>query len=145
MSATTRSAIRSSCLPCSILHLWQPNPSRRGSQSDKRASGDRLPQQLNGYNLRDIDAFRGDLIADYQDLHQGGEMVMSGHEQLRAQYGKIFTESPKLHCQIANRIKVGDFVVDHERVTGRPRGEAIEVVAIYELKNGLIERVWFAK
>jgi hypothetical protein len=54
----------------------------------------------------------------------------------------LFAGSPELHVEIATRIRVGDYVIDEEVVTGR-RGspEAARVVAIYHVRDGAIDPV----
>jgi len=62
---------------------------------------------------------------------------------MRAQYGKLFADNPELFCTITNRIVHGDWVIDHELVTGvvdHPRARA---VAIYDVRDGLIRNLWF--
>lgn len=105
---------------------------------------DIVQKQVNAYNQRDLDLFADTYSPTIRIYTQGGDLIMSGREQLRAQYGRMFADSPGLHCTILKRIKIGDFVIDHERVIGHPKG-TIEAVAIYEVKNSLIERVWFAR
>ena len=67
-----------------------------------------------------------------------------GREWIRANYAQVFEQSPQLHAEVLARIVHGDFVVDHERVTGQPRG-TFSAVAIYETRDGLIHRVWFVE
>jgi hypothetical protein len=38
---------------------------------------------------------------------------------------------------------MGNFVIDQERVSGFPNGRVINAVAMYEARDGLIQRVWF--
>jgi len=44
-----------------------------------------------------------------------------------------------------NRIVLGNFVIDREKVTGLPDNQVINAVVIYEVQQGLIQRVWFLK
>ena len=53
------------------------------------------------------------------------------------------TGQPDLHAEVGTRITCGPFAFDHEKVTRN--GGRSEVVAIYEVKDGLIHRVWFAR
>jgi hypothetical protein len=48
----------------------------------------------------------------------------------------------KNHAEITTRIRVGEYVVDEERITGR-RGSTDEtrVVAIYHVAAGMIDHV----
>ena len=60
-------------------------------------------------------------------------------------YSRLFKNNPKLHGEIVNRIVLGNFVIDQERVTGFPNDRVIDTVAIYEVKDGLIHKVWFVR
>ena len=37
---------------------------------------------------------------------------------MRDNYKKLFSDSPNLHCEILNRIVLGNTVIDHEKVSG---------------------------
>jgi hypothetical protein len=66
---------------------------------------------------------------------------MSGRADLREEYGRSFERLPDLHVDVVSRIRVGRYVVDEERVSGRPDGE-LHAVAVYRLDDdGLIDRV----
>ena len=49
----------------------------------------------------------------------------------------------QLYQQVIDRIVQGDFVMDHELITGRDND--VTLVAIYEVKDGLITRAWFVR
>ncbi|MEM6261799.1 MAG: amidohydrolase family protein [Bacteroidota bacterium] len=102
-------------------------------------------QQLNAYNARDIDAF----VACYSDTVKvynfPNELSYTGTEQMREQYGRFFQEVPNLHCELVNRITVGNKVIDREKVTGFTNGYEIEAVAIYTVEQGKITEVYFIR
>jgi hypothetical protein len=99
--------------------------------------------QLDAYNSRDIDKFLSWYADSIQLIRmQSGEVFCSGKEQMREIYGNLFSEKENLHCRLVNRIVCGDFVFDEEKVTGL-RGDTVHAVAIYEIKDGLIQRAWF--
>ncbi|MHC4225636.1 MAG: amidohydrolase family protein, partial [Planctomycetota bacterium] len=58
---------------------------------------------------------------------------------------RLFGDSPDLCCRLLGRVVQGRFVVDHEEVTGLRGGDKVHAVAIYEVAEGLIRRVWFLK
>ena len=68
---------------------------------------------------------------------------MRGRGEIETQYGPFFESSPHLHAEIVTRIRVGEYVVDEERVTGVAGVESGEVraVAIYHVAGGLIDRL----
>ena len=107
----------------------------------ERASEDAVERQVCAYNAHDLGGF----VACYADavvIEDGhGQELLSGHDGLRERYGRLFAEAPDVHVEIVTRIRVGDFVVDEERVTGRPDGD-LHAVVIYRLDDaGLIDHV----
>jgi hypothetical protein len=63
---------------------------------------------------------------------------------MRAVYGQLFAQSPKLHCEIRQRICVGPYVVDEEEITGfHFAGFPTEVhaAAVYRVERGRIVHV----
>jgi imidazolonepropionase-like amidohydrolase len=100
-------------------------------------------RQLNAYNQRDLEAFLEPYSEDVEfysffpnKLHSQGKAAM------REGYRKLFESSPELHCELVNRIVLGDTVIDQERVTGL-RGKTLEAIAIYTVRDGKIVRVTF--
>jgi imidazolonepropionase-like amidohydrolase len=103
-----------------------------------------VQRQVEAYNARDIDAFLS-FYADDVVVRRlpKGEIAWDSREAMRPRYAKRFAENPQLKCTVTKRVVHGDWVVDHELITGveeRPRARA---VAIYEVTGGLIRNVWF--
>ena len=102
-------------------------------------------EQLNGYNARNIEAF----LAPYSDSttiydQASGKLLMQGKEQMRQRYTGIFEKATELHCQLVNRIVMGNTVIDHERITGMGE-KPFEAVAVYTIANGKIVKVSFIR
>ena len=57
----------------------------------------------------------------------------------------MFQNSPDLHCELVNRIVLGNTVIDQEKVTGIPGLELLEAIAIYKIKDGKIAQVYFIR
>ena len=72
------------------------------------------------------------------------QFLASGATQLRERFAARFQE-PNLHATLLNRMVMGNVVIDHERVTRTfPEGPGkIELIAIYEVKDGRIARATF--
>ena len=49
----------------------------------------------------------------------------------------------KVHADIENRIVIGNKVIDHEYVTNIKTDMIVKVVAIYEVEDSFIKKVWF--
>ena len=100
--------------------------------------------QLRAYNDRSIDAFLATYAEDVEIYEFPARLMMQGHAQLRERYAKVFADE-LLHAVIAERIVMGNVVIDHERVARTLEGGpgVIEAVAIYEVRHGTIARVTF--
>jgi hypothetical protein len=65
---------------------------------------------------------------------------------MREQYGKLFADSPDLELTIANRVSLGEFVVDEEHVTGfhfEGMPTALKAAVVYKVTGGKIARTMF--
>lgn len=105
---------------------------------------DPVDVQLEAYNARDLEAFLACYAPDVVVEDAGGQPMMTGHDGLRAVYGALFTQSPALHAEVTSRIRVGEFVIDEEHVTGANlTGFPAEVHAavIYRVRDGRIMHV----
>ncbi|MBN2838063.1 MAG: hypothetical protein JXM74_04845, partial [Fusobacteriaceae bacterium] len=69
-------------------------------------------------------------------------IIMEGEEALRNNYKERF-EVLKVNAKLKNRIVIGNKVIDEEEVRGLKVNEVVKAVAVYEIKNNLIENVWF--
>ena len=106
---------------------------------------DLIQQQVNAYNARDIKAFLATYSPEIQIYNHPDSLLYSGLDQMETVYSRLFKNNPKLHGEIVNRMVLGNFVIDQERVTGFPNDRVIDTVAIYEVKDGLIHKVWFVR
>ena len=102
-----------------------------------------IQAQVVAYNNRDIDAFTA-LHSPTAQLFNlpTGELICEGETAIRERYTQRF-ENPNLHAEIINRIVQGNRVIDHEKITGMVADRVVYAVAIYEIENELIQRVWF--
>lgn len=104
-----------------------------------------MQAQVDAYNRRDIDAFAAAYAPDVRLFDHPDRLQLSGVEQLRTEYAGFFAAAPRLHVRITRRIVQGEYVIDHEHVTGLPDGSDVEAVAIYQVRNGRIQNVWFLR
>lgn len=103
-----------------------------------------IQRQLDAYNAHDVEAILA-TYADYaQQFEHPDKLLASGKAALRERFTARFAE-PNLHAQLLNRIVIGNMVIDHELVTRTfPEGPGtIELVAMYEVKEGQITKAWF--
>jgi len=100
--------------------------------------------QLKAYNAHDLDGylqlFHPDAVLI--DL-PSGEVIAEGLEQIRSLYADRFSNED-LYCAVTNQMEIGDFAVDREVLTGLPGGN-VEVLALYEVRQGRIKRIFFIR
>jgi hypothetical protein len=111
----------------------------------REPAGDAVERQVRAYNEGDLEEFVACYAEDVVFEDGDGIALMSGRSAMRERYGRLFARAPSLHGEIVTRIRIGSYVVDEERITGRPDGE-LHAVAIYRLDgDGLIDRVRFLR
>lgn len=121
----------------------------RGTLFDPQSLIDRsaealVQQQVNAYNARDIEAFLEPYAEEVQVYNYPGQWQYTGKETMRTRYWEMFEKTPQLHCEIVERIVLGNVVIDQERITGRAEGLR-RAVAIYTIEAGKIARVEFVR
>lgn len=105
---------------------------------------DPVQAQLEAYNARDVERFVACYHPDVVIEDGAGNLLMRGHDAMRERYGPMFARYTELHCNIVNRIRINDYVVDEERITGRSPGVE-SAVAIYRVVDDLIVHVRFLR
>ncbi len=100
-------------------------------------------QQLNAYNAGNIDAFLEPYADDVRVYSFPDKLQYQGKELMRKNYADFFKNTPDLHCELVNRMVMGNTVIDQERVTGFGNGFELEAIAIYKIVNGKIAEVYF--
>jgi hypothetical protein len=101
--------------------------------------------QVVAYNAHNIDAFAACYADDVTitDL-SGKDPVVHGIPALKTTYSFLARVPKAFHVDIVQRSSSGPIVVDHERLIGLPpeKGQP-EAFAVYEVRNGKIQNVWF--
>ncbi len=100
-----------------------------------------VQKQLDAYNARDIDAFMDTYSNNIELYNFPNKSTRKGKEAMREGYAGFFENTPDLHCEIKNRIVIGNKVIDEEYITAN--GKSFSAVAIYEVENGKIAKVTF--
>ena len=104
-----------------------------------------VQSQLQAYNTKNITALLRTYApqAEHRTLH--GELLARGHDELRTRFMARFAE-PDLYARLVSRIAVSSFVTDAEIITRNfPEGRGtLDLLCIYEVTDGLIQRAWFA-
>ena len=140
-------------LPLVVLFLTAESPVRGQSMSPAPPAAvpsvaEQVVQtQVEAFNRRDLEAFLATYAPDLKMyLHPSQKLMMSGLDEARQKYGAQFASMakvPDIRVEIPTRIVQGNFVIDHEVFTGAPDGRDFRVVAIYEVREGKIQNVWF--
>jgi imidazolonepropionase-like amidohydrolase len=100
-------------------------------------------RQLNGYNLRNIDAFLEPYDDDVEVYYFPNQLQYVGKETMKEIYSQMFNQISNLHCELKNRIVHNNIVIDKELV--RSGDTKKEAVAIYHIEVEKIKRVYFVK
>lgn len=102
-----------------------------------------VQRQLDAYNARDLAALLAIYAEDAELLEHPNTLLARGSAALRERFAARFRE-PNLQAALQKRIVMGNFVFDHEIVTRTfPDGPGtLEVVMIYEVRDGRIARSW---
>lgn len=99
--------------------------------------------QLEYYNAHDLEGFASTYAEDVKIYNLlDNRIILEGRDALRESYKERFYVL-KVHASIDNRIIIGKKVIDHESVTGLKKDEVVHAVAIYEVLDDMIKKVWF--
>ncbi len=96
-----------------------------------------VERQLAAYNAHDLDAFVDAYTPTVRLFNGDGTVRAEGREQFREIYVPVFAQAGR-RAEILNRIAVGNWVVDHERVH-RDGAEPFEAVVAYRLADDAID------
>jgi hypothetical protein len=93
---------------------------------------------LAALNAHDVEAFVACYAAD-ATIEDGYDAVAArGAREIKERYAPMFEQYPALRVEALSRVEVGEFVVQHEEVTGR--GDAARHVAVYLVRDDRIVR-----
>ncbi len=131
---------------CPLMARAQTSAQPLGSaQHLSNTPVDLAQRQLNAYNARNLDAFLEPYADEVEIYDLPDKPISKGKDAMRKRYGTMFANTPGLHCELVNRIVVGNTVVDHERVTFGTDREPVQAIAIYKIENGKIRTVYFTR
>ncbi len=106
---------------------------------------DVVQAQLAAYNARDLPALLATYAPDAEQRTFGGEVLARGRKEMEPRFAARFAE-PDLHAILLGRMCWGDKVIDVERIVRNfheGRG-TLEMLCVYEVAEGMIQRAWFA-
>jgi len=100
---------------------------------------------IDAYHDHDLDRCLGYYAADVVVKDAEGNILMDGAGAVRSRYAKSILDNPNIHYDIPNRITLGEWVIDEERVTGFTKPGSTDVmraVLIYRLSGDRIREIW---
>jgi hypothetical protein len=100
---------------------------------------DPVADQVAAYNAHDVNAFVRCFHEDVIVSSPDGSVRLEGSAELRARYGALF-EHGTAHAEIVERVRAGNWVVDHERVTG-VASTTVEVLVAHQVDGERIHRM----
>ncbi|MCP5048916.1 MAG: amidohydrolase family protein [bacterium] len=102
-------------------------------------------EQVEAYNSRDIEAFMATYADDIKAYTHPDKLLFESTGSFRPRYTQLFAETKNLDARIQQRITIGSYVIDKEKVTFGE--QTISAVAIYHVdkKKGKIDTVWFIR
>ena len=103
------------------------------------AAADVVDAQLAAYNAQDLDAFCACFADECVIAEFNGPTPTRGIGELRDRDAALFGQYPLNKARVANRIAVGDVVIDHEEIVRAP-GVGLRLVMIYTVRDGRIAR-----
>ncbi len=100
--------------------------------------------QLNAYNSKDLEAFLSVYDKDVEVYTFPDSLQYKGIDKMRELYRSFFAKAGNLYCKLVDRMTKDNIVIDRELVrTGIPGRETLNAIAVYEVQNGLIKKIWF--
>ena len=102
-----------------------------------------VQKQVEFYNKHDLEGFISTYHEDIELFNfNDSSLIIKGKSNLPNRYKERF-EVQKAHAVIVNRMIVGNKVIDNEHVKFVNSDDILKVVAIYQIEDGLIRKVWF--
>lgn len=105
---------------------------------------DRVQAAIDAYHAHDLDRCLGFYAQDVVVKDAAGMVLMHGAAEVRARYAKSIADHPNLHYDIPNRMALGEWVVDEERITGMSgsgAGEVRRALLVYRFEDELIREI----
>jgi hypothetical protein len=104
-----------------------------------------VDEQFAAFNAHDLKAFSSCYADDVSMIDLSGRHPpIEGITALRRTFAYLPTSKPGVGVRIIRRIATGNLIVDQEHPVGPGTGTALpDLIAVYEVQDGRIRRVWF--
>ncbi len=101
-----------------------------------------IQSQFDAYNARDLERFMSHFSEDIKVYRMPAtELVMEGKAAVADFYARERFSHHGLRAELLSRTVLGETVFDRERIWGVGE-KPLEVMAVFEVRDGLIEKVW---
>lgn len=115
---------------------------------ETRSPEEVLSAQLVAFNAADVDGMVANVSEEFAWIavdSDGAAVQLVGRAQFRRSMQAYFGTTPDPRAEIVGMVVSGDFVSAVERAFWTENGEqrSQDSLAVYEVRNGLIHRVWY--
>ncbi len=101
-----------------------------------------IDKQIQAYVDTDLDEFLTFFSPEVKFTKNGGEFFKN-HDEFLNYYRESFRANVGHKVEILDRMIFNNYVVDHERVSGRAAGQILEAIVIYTIQEDKIVAVDF--
>ena len=113
-----------------------------GNTSSSSDPTEVVDAQFAAYNAHDLDSFAACYVDDVSMIDIAGKHPpIKGMAELKKAFAYLSRKPHGDGVEIVKRIVNGPLVVDQERPLGMK--EKPDLIAVYEVRNGKIQNVWF--
>jgi hypothetical protein len=100
------------------------------------------------WNAGNFEAFLALHSADVRKYRRNGassqfEQTTTGRDLVRQKYRALFAKTPRVQVEIVSMTALGDIVVTRDRVSGGADGHVSHELTMYEVREGLIQNIWY--
>ncbi|WP_244369803.1 nuclear transport factor 2 family protein [Pseudoalteromonas xiamenensis] len=144
----------SACLFAALfINVASANPKTTENQENNLTEQQTIllvDKQIAAYNARNIDAFAATYHDDVEIYIYPNQLLLKGKTALIERYKQKFAALTMLRATSLQRIVKGNYLIDLERAESstQPSQEitrCVELIATYEIEDGLIKRVTFKR
>lgn len=105
---------------------------------------DTVDNQIKAYNEQNIEDFLDCYSEDIQVyMLESNQKLTDGKDQLKATMLGSFESNPNAETLVESRITQNNIVIDVETVLGHIENKIIRAIAIYEITDNKISKLWF--
>ncbi|MHA2296794.1 MAG: nuclear transport factor 2 family protein [Candidatus Hodarchaeales archaeon] len=103
-----------------------------------------VDKQLDAFNKKDLAVFLDCYSDDVQAfMLESNQLISQGKDQLKKSMQESFNAKPEAKTSVLSRINQNNLVIDLEKIIGYVEGKVVTSIAIYEVINSKIAKIWF--